>query len=203
MWIVRNKLRATIKIEGSPVEIAPGEEADLDLHGRAEMDRLLPLAVAFEEGYLENVFKEAEALAPSSEDLPPSSPVLDLDARLKEFKSALLSEIRLALPSRSSDSEALAGAVKEQLGAVQSELREGVQGLRDGLADVKGRLSAQRQRVTDDHSLSDAEIRARLAMIEETEREVAANFETIGHEVTNDEDGQSDVLDNADLLSNI
>ncbi|MEO1997870.1 MAG: hypothetical protein ABGZ17_21630, partial [Planctomycetaceae bacterium] len=46
------------------------------------------------------------------------------------------------------------------------------------------------------NSLSDAEIRARLAFLDEQERELLKNFETVGRQI--EQDGDGDVLDKAD-----
>lgn len=207
MWIVKNSTRAVLKIEGTPIEISPGEEVDLDIHGRQAMDRLEPLMVAFEEGYLENVYKEAEREVVLLTNNAPQYQGMrseDLEARLDSFKSAILGEIRSAMAAGGTPPQVSEALINEQLGLVRDEFREGVKGMMDSLDKVKGRLSEEKNKIINDRSLSMAEVKARLAFIEEKEREITSNFETVGHEVDYGDEGQDgDVMGNADLLSNI
>jgi hypothetical protein len=220
MWIIKNKLRALLRIEGTQLSIPPEAELDLDRYGRAEMESLLPLAVAFEEGYIENVFKEAAPQIPAalhSEQLNRQS--FDITSQLDEFKRSILDEIRRSsLPQgRGVDDSVLKALFGEHMGAVQEELKSSmlgmrgmmdgvVDGMKDGLTDLKKQLEqklvAQRAAISSNPNLSDAEIRARLAFIEETERTLRTNFDRLGH-VVEGEDVSSDVLGNADLLADI
>jgi hypothetical protein len=207
MWIVRNKLRATLKIEGTAIEIEPEQEVDLDIHGRDFVDELLPLAVAFEEGYLENVFKEApQQVAPVT---PVTQPVtitqgvtaVEMSSHLEDFKQSIIDELKQTIPSQ--NGEGMVSAILgQQIGAVQEELRAGVKGVLESLEAVQGRLSQEKAKIVSNPNLSRAEIRARLAFIEETERNIKTNFDRIGHVIESESD-QSDVLGHADLLADI
>jgi hypothetical protein len=204
MWIVRNKLRATIKIEGTDIEIGPDQEVDLDVHGRETMDELLPLAVAIEEGYLENVFKESRQ--DSSSATQPSGVAsgitsAEINSHLEEFKRSILKELKQSIPTQNSE-PMVSALLGQQIGAVQEELRAGVKGVLESLEAVQSRLSKERASVTANPNLSPAEIKARLAFIEETERTIQTNFDKVGQEIEG-ESGSSDVIDHADLLSNI
>src|SRR5687768_9980742 len=59
MWIVRNALRATLSLRGLGVTVPAGQEFDLDekLGSRDRAESNNQVIVAFEEGYLENVYK--------------------------------------------------------------------------------------------------------------------------------------------------
>ena len=78
--------------------------------------------------------------------------------------------------------------------------------LRDRVLDdgelklVRDRFASVRGRIEDDGSLSDAEIKARMAFLDEQERELMKNFETVGRQVESD---GGDVMDKADLLANL
>lgn len=209
MWIVRNKLRAVMKIEGTQVEIGPDQEIDLDRFGRQQMDELLPLAVAFEEGYLENVFKSPEETAhepqPSRIEYRDGVSEEALDQRLDAFKQSFFTELKKNLePKQTQVSETVLSAlISEQIGSIRDELQAGVKGVMDSIEVVQSRLSAEKARIVENRGkLSDAEVRARLAFIEESERTLKKNFEKIGQEITSEGEDQS-VMDNADLLSNI
>ena len=206
MWVVKNRLRATLKIEGTSIEIGPGEEVDLDRHGRGYCDELLPLAVALEEGYLENVFKSAEEAeaAPQPESSPahpavPGASKEDLEA----FKQSILEEIRRAVPDEVKPRVETPSDLSKQFDSFRDELREGVKGMMASLGEVHERLVREKERIKREGNLSDVEIRARLAFIEETERKLSTNFERLGHEVEHDDDGESDVAGYADLLAGI
>lgn len=209
MWIVRNKLRATIKIEGTDIEIGPEAEVDLDLHGRDVVDEMLPLAVAFEEGYLENVFKESTEVPKSAAmNFTPGMTSEEMTTQLAEFKKSILEELKQSLPQpvakeAPAETETMVSALLgEKIGAVQEELRAGVKGVLESLEAMQSRLSVEKQRIVSNPNLSKAEIRARIAFIEETERNIQTNFEKVGHEIEG-AGGQSDVMNQADLLSDL
>lgn len=209
MWIVRNKLRATIKIEGTDIEIGPEAEVDLDLHGRDVVDEMLPLAVAFEEGYLENVFKESNETPKSAQvNFAPGMTSEEMTSQLAEFKKSILEELKQSIPAPAAakvpaETETMVSALLgEKIGAVQEELRAGVKGVLESLEAMQSRLSVEKQKIVSNPNLSKAEIRARIAFIEETERNIQTNFEKVGHEIEGT-GGQGDVMNQADLLSDL
>ena len=196
MWLVKNRLRATLSFRGLELSIPAGEQVDLDSLGRDRAERSNQIQVAFEEGYLENVYK-APAAAPAASHGPASSFVTGqlaglsserFDARMEEFRDQLLQELRAHLPAMGSGAEHNA-ALSRDMQALVNELKL----VRDRFETMKGQVKR-------DPNLSDGEIRARLAFLEEQEQQLLKNFETVGRRVEQ-EDG--DVLDKADLLANL
>lgn len=205
-WIVKNTLRATLSFRGLDLAIKAGESHDLDvLPGRGQAEASDQIVVAFEEGYLENVHKEAPA-APSGGALAAPAAVAALvqpgvskeefAEGLESFRQSLLDELRTRLSeeqqsaSGSTDLEAVRAAISQDMQELVGELKL----VRERFASVKGRIK-------EDSNLSQAEVKARLAFLEEQERELLKNFETVGRQVESDDDG--DVMDMADLLSNL
>jgi len=200
MWIVRNTLKAVLRIEGTAVEIRPGEESDLDRHGRSVMEGLAPLAVAFEEGYLENVFKDAES---GGESAPLGGDrATDLQKSLEAFKASIMEEIKRSLPAEAQPVSQQQSMQKE-FGEVREELRSGVKDVLASLEKMKSQISVGAGSDRGTTRLSDAEVKARLAFLEETEQRLKSNFKSIGQEIGAEDDGPSNVMDNADLLSSI
>jgi hypothetical protein len=163
MWIVKNLLRGTLRFPGLEVSIPPRQEFDLDTIGRRRAETSNQLLVAFEEGYLQNVFKD-------SSQGPSSAEGETFRDRLEAFKEEILKELRTALPQEMGDLK---------------------------LSDLKSALVDMREA-----SLSDAEVKARLAFLEEKEQELQKNFEAIGH-TTEGESDENDIMGKADLLSSI
>lgn len=198
MWLVKNRLRATITFRGLELSIPAGEQVDLDSLGRDRAERSNQIQVAFEEGYLENVYKApAPAPAPASSFVTgqlaaaPAAPGLSperFDARMEEFREQLLGELRAALPVLQTDSQH------------NEALSRDMQALVNELKLVRDRFETMKGQVKRDPNLSDGEIRARLAFLEEQEQQLLKNFETVGRRVEQ-EDG--DVMDKADLLANL
>jgi hypothetical protein len=194
MWLVKNRLRATLSFRGLDISIPAGEQADLDALGRERAESSNQIQVAFEEGYLENVYK---APAPAAA-APPASSLLTgavaglsserFDARMNEFREQLLGELRAHLPGVSAGVENNA-ALSRDMQALVNELKL-----------VRDRFETMKVQVKRDPNLSDGEIRARLAFLEEQEQELLKNFETVGRRV---EQQDGDVLDKADLLANL
>lgn len=198
MWIVRNALRATLTLRGLGISIAAGEEHDLDAMGREAAESSNQVQVAFEEGYLENVYK-APLEGGVTRTTQGVSHVMArgmTSAELDEFKHAFMRELREQLPqlanvANSTHIESMRQAISQDVQALVGEFKL----LRDRFETAKGR-------VREDPTLSDAEVKARLAFLDEQERELLKNFETVGRRVEQQgEDG--DVMDKADLLSNL
>jgi hypothetical protein len=195
MWIVKNTLRATLTFRGLDVSIADGEEFDLDSLGRSAAEDSNQVRVAFEEGYLENVRKEAVVSSSigsrdSAADLQNAnmSTAISID-QLDAFKTEFMSELRAHLPKPAEGDEGVPSAISNDVKELVTELKS----LRGRFATIKGR-------VTTDDSLSAAEIKARLAFLDEQERELVKNFESVGKKI---ESGDGDVMDMADMLSNL
>lgn len=198
MWIVRNALRATLTLRGLGVSIPAGQEHDLDGIGRDKAESSNQVQVAFEEGYLENVYKAPVQGGVTHTTQGVAQPMgrgmtnEDLD----DFKRAFMNELRQQLPqladvANSSHIEAMRAAISQDLQAVVGEFKL----LRDRFETAKGRIR-------EDPTLSDAEVKARLAFLDEQERELLKNFETVGRRIEQQgEDG--DVMGKADLLSNL
>jgi hypothetical protein len=205
-WIVKNTLKATLSFRGLDLSIGAGEEFDLDTRpGRNTAEGSDQVVVAFEEGYLQNVYKEPQPTARVS----PSSAIsagpqitagmtqAQIDASLDRFKEQVLTELRAQLSGVQANAES---ATSSQLEDVRSAISNDMQELVGELKLVRDRFASVRGRIQEDESLSDAEIRARMAFLEEQERELMKNFETVGREVESDD---GDVMDKADLLANL
>lgn len=201
MWIVRNALRATLSFRGLGLTVPAGQEFDLDdrLGGRERAEGSNQVQVAFEEGYLENVYKAplTGGAAPTGAGLASGAATRGLSSEeLDEFKRGFMRELREQLPQLAN--VANAGHVEQMRQAISQDVQQLVgefKLLRDRFESAKGR-------VREDPSLSQAEVKARLAFLEEQERQLLKNFETVGRRVESDkEDG--DVMDKADLLSNL
>jgi len=204
-WIVKNTLKATLSFRGIDLSIGAGEEFDLDTRpGRSSAEGSDQVIVAFEEGYLKNVYKE-----PQPSERAPASPAsagpvvtagmtqVQVDASLDRFKEQVLSELRAQLSGVQANAES---ATSSQLEDVRSAISNDMQELVGELKLVRDRFATVRGRIQENESLSDAEIRARMAFLEEQERELLKNFETVGREVESDD---GDVMDKADLLANL
>ncbi len=206
-WIVKNTLRATLSFRGLDLSIGAGEEFDLDTRpGRNSAEGSDQVIVAFEEGYLQNVYKEPQPSerAPEAPLGAGAGPVLtagmtqvQVDASLDRFKEQVLAELRAQLSGVQANTES---ATSSQLEDVRSAISNDMQELVGELKLVRDRFATVRGRVKENESLSDAEIRARMAFLEEQERELLKNFETVGREVESDD---GDVMDKADLLANL
>ncbi|MCO5166583.1 MAG: hypothetical protein M9894_09485 [Planctomycetes bacterium] len=198
MWIVRNTLRATLSLRGLGVAIPSGQEFDLDGLGRDRAEASNQVQVAFEEGYLENVYKAPREGGITHTSVGVAMPMgrgvsgEELDA----FKRSFMSELREQLPqlanvANASHIEQMRQAISQDVQALVGEFKL----MRDRFEFAKGR-------VREDPTLSDAEVKARLAFLEEQERELLRNFETVGRRIEQEqEDG--DVMGKADLLSNL
>lgn len=200
MWIVRNALRATLSLRGLGVTIPSGQEFDLDGLGRDRAETNNQVQVAFEEGYLENVYK-----APRQGGVTHTSTGIAMPAgggrgasaeELDEFKRGFMQELREQLPQMAN--VANASHIEQMRAAISSD----VQALVGEFKLLRDRVQQAKGRVQQDPTLSDAEVKARLAYLDEQERQLLKNFETVGRRVEQDqEDG--DVMGKADLLSNL
>ncbi|MBL4847271.1 MAG: hypothetical protein JKY65_17265 [Planctomycetes bacterium] len=195
-WIVKNTLKGTLSFRGLDLSIKAGDEFDLDTRpGRSAAEGSNQVIVAFEEGYLANVFKEPQ---PSSGPAPRGVATegvsqAQIDASLDRFKDEVLSEIR----SQRSTTE---DASSSQLEDVRSSISQDMQELVGELKLVRDRFASVRGRIEVDNNLSEVEIKARLMFLDEQERELMKNFETVGRTVESDD---GDVMDKADLLANL
>ncbi|MEQ8767973.1 MAG: hypothetical protein RL885_28985 [Planctomycetota bacterium] len=194
MWMVKNNLRGTLTFRGLDVSIPAGGEYDLDGLGRAAAEDSPQVQVAFEEGYLSNIVKEEELQRVSM------SGGVD-DERLRAFKQSILEEIRAAMPDLPSG-----GMTAEEMRCELAEMKQALvgdlQGMLGNLEVAKVRLKKERERVLVDHSLSETEIRARLAFLDEQGTQLEKNFERLGR-ARESAAKPGDLLGNVDLLSNI
>jgi hypothetical protein len=187
MWIVRNVLRGSLRFADLGQVIPPRAEIDLDrLLGRERAEASTSIKIALDEGYLQNVHKEG----PAHDTISPRQ----LSQQLESFKASILQEMRASLPEVLSGQE-----IKTELGHLHDSVLGGV---RELFEKVRIRLREERARVAEDHTLTDAEVRARLAFLEEKERELEANFERLGHEAE-PAAGPSQLAHNAELLGGI
>lgn len=202
-WIVKNTLKATLRFAGLDLTIRAGDSHDLDTApGRASAESNNQVIVAFEEGYLENVYKEPApqpvTAAPSAVPaalVEPGVSKEEFASGLESFKQSLLSELRTHLESGEAKQEK-----GERLDEVRAAISEDMQELVGELKLVRERFSAVKGRIKEDSNLSDAEVKARLAFLDEQERELIKNFQSVGRQV---ESEGGDVMDKADLLANL
>ncbi len=178
-WIVRNLLRGTLTFRGLGVSIPPKAQIDLDeVLGRARAEGSNQVIVAFEEGYLQTVRK-------------------DEAAGVVGITSA---EVERALAGRF---DAFRTSLHEEMGSLRTSLAGDVKVMLDNLKVARAKLREEKDRVLFDTSLSDAEIRARLACLDEQERELEKNFSEIGRKRSNSAAATGSVAEKADLLSSI
>ena len=216
MWIVKNSLRATVSLRGLGVSIPAGAEFDLDAVGRDTAEQSPQVAVAIEEGYLKNVFKAPrEAAPPSSGGSTTTIAPADLSGLVtskdfEAFKSQFLTELRSQLPAlqkldkldqlQTGAHAAAAGAdLKDQLEGFRKSIADDVKAAADEIKQVaRDKILAEKRKILADQNLTEAEMKLRIAFLEEKERELETNFESVGHKV---EGQDGDVMDKADLLS--
>ena len=119
----------------------------------------------------------------------------EFDVRMKDFKRQFLEEMRsqMSVPAQVTDAEELRLARE----AFNSDLKE----LVGEFKQLRGRFDSVKGQVKADPTLSQAEVKARIAFLEEQERNLLKNFETVGREQVSEGDG--DVMDKADLLSGL
>jgi hypothetical protein len=179
-WIVRNLLRGTLTFRGLGLSIPPKAQLDLDeMLGRDRAERSNQVLVAFEEGYLQTVRKD------------------DGSDRVAELGGV---SVERALAERL---DALKTGLREDMGALRASLAGDVRGMLDNLKVARSRLREEKERVLVDSTLSDSEIKARLACLDEQERELEKNFTELGKKRTNAAAASGSVAQNADLLSSI
>ncbi len=204
MWLVKNTLgKATLSFRGLDVSIAPGEQFDLDVLGRDTAESSNQVLVAFEEGYLESVYKaSAQDQARDAGDAPTQPPSMgpgmsvdEFDERMGEFRKQFIDELRQQLsvvPVGKSDDKAL--------DAMREVLSQDVKSLVGEMKLLRDRFDSVRGQVQQDPTLSDTEIKARLAFLAEQEQSLLRNFETVGRRSEIDD---GDVMDKADLLAGL
>jgi len=213
MWIVKNSLRATLSLRGLGVSIPSGAEFDLDAVGRDTAEHSPQVAVAIEEGYLANVFKAPREAAPAAPAPAASAPPPDLSGLVtskdfEAFKHQFLTELRGQLPAlQKLDKldQLQTGAhqpgidFKGELEGFRKSISEDVKAAADEIKQVaRDKILAEKRKILADQNLSEAEMKLRIAFLEEKERELETNFESVGHKV---EGQDGDVMDKADLLS--
>src|SRR5205807_1915669 len=89
-------------------------------------------------------------------------------------------------------------SLKEELEGFRKAIAGDVRQVVSEVQIAKEKIEAEKRKIMQDASLSDAEIKARLSFLEEKERELTKNFETVGRQI---EGHDGDVMDKADLLS--
>ncbi len=192
MWIVKNLLRGTLTLRGMDVSIPPKGEFDLDTIGREKAESSNQVLVAFEEGYLQNVFKDQSAPAGGLD-------AGQLDDKLASFREQIMAELKAAMPQlpEAKEPEDLKGA----LAGLRKDLAGDMEHMLKGLRVAKLKLQGERERLLVDQNLSKEDVKARLAVLEDYERNLEKNFERLGSQVQGADDGT--IADRADLLSNI
>jgi hypothetical protein len=184
-WIVRNLLRGTLTFRGLNLSIPPKGQLDLDeLLGRDRAETSNQVLVAFEEGYLQTVRKD-----------DPGGPARDV----AELGGVTAASVEQAVAGQLS---AFQTSMREDMGQLRASLAGDVRGMLENLKVARAKLRDEKERVLVDATLSDAEIKARLASLDAEERELEKNFSEIGRKrsVSSTSGG---VAEKADLLSSI
>ena len=200
MWIVKNLLRGTLTFKGMGISIPTKEEFDLDTLGREKAERSNQILVAFEEGYLQNVFKD-----PFPDTGTGTGGKLDqaqIEDQLQDFRQSLLDELRSTLPQLDSNPGEPVN-LRGELAALRESIADDMRDLFKGLRTAKLKLQEQREQLLVDQSLSQEDVRARLAVLEEYERNLEKNFEKLGNQLRPAGGEGGDLVNKADLLSNI
>jgi hypothetical protein len=195
-------------MKGLGVSIAAGEEFDLDAIGRESAEKSPQVVVAFEEGYLSNVFKQPGVQGKGTAPSEPQKGLLTTDEfheRLESFKKQFLDELKGLHKLDKLDLLEAApkgGSIdmKAELAEMRKAITSDVRGVLSEMSVAKEKIEAEKRRILADANLSQSEIKARLAFLEEKERELEKNFETVGRTV---ERNDGDVMDKADLLSGL
>jgi hypothetical protein len=183
-WIVRNLLRGTLTFRGLNVSIPPKGQLDLDeLLGRDRAETSNQVLVAFEEGYLQTVRKD-----------DPESAARDVAER----GGVMAVNVEQALAGQLT---AFQSSLREDMGALRASLAGDVRTMLENLKVARAKLRDEKERILVDATLSDAEIKARLASLDAEERELEKNFSEIGRKRAVSTSGG--VAEKADLLSSI
>jgi hypothetical protein len=210
MWIVKNSLRATLSFRGLGVQIPAGAEFDLDAIGRDTAEQSPQVVVALEEGYLQNVFKAAREATHNTTAINmvpgPDLSGLVTSKDFESFKQQFLTELRNQLPALQkldkldTLGEARTGVdIKSELEGFRKSLAEDVKQAADEIKQVaRDKILQEKRKILSDQSLTEAEMKLRIAFLEEKEHELEKNFESVGRQV---ESTDGDVMDKADLLS--
>jgi hypothetical protein len=182
MWIVRNTLKGALYVEDLDIQIPAKEEFDLDVVGRETAERSNHLRVALAEGYLQTVKRSG----PGSE-YRAEVPEDDLRREIALLKQAILDELghhdaapeSTPSPSTGGDTmrreKKLRRVINEREEEFRGDIYEDLYRFRDELMDeLKGLIRKVSPENADD-SYTDAELKARIAMLEEKEREIQAS----------------------------
>lgn len=183
-WIVKNILRGTLTFKGVGISIPAKGELDLDAElGRDRAETSNQVLVAFEEGYLRTIAKDEPGAAQGGSRG---------DAQVLAHEAA-----DRAIGARM---DSLRSSFQQDLVDLRSSLAGDVRGMIDGLKLARAKIREEKDRLVEDRSLSEAEIRARLATLDEEERRLEKNFTDLGRKRTS-EDGSA--AEKADLLANM
>ncbi|RME89056.1 MAG: hypothetical protein D6785_00250 [Planctomycetota bacterium] len=207
MWIVKNVLRGTLRFPGLEISIPPRSEFDLDqVLPRHVSENSNQLQVAFEEGYLQNIRKDA-VVEPSAPTQGSSSTLSgeDLERTLESFKNKIIEEIRATLPLEiPQKDEKGSDDIFEKLEELKENFAGNLGNLSESLEEIKKKIREEKHRVLEDQALSGAELRARLKFLEEQEDQLVKNFDRLGKTSTSTRDSDDKgLMEKADLLSDL
>lgn len=209
MWIVKNLIKGTLVVEDLDLRVAAGDFYDLDKFSRERAEQSESLRLAFEEGYLQSIVKEGAKAG----DEAFGAPSMGAAAFSQNEIAAQLAELRMMMQRGGGGGGGGGGGVMDgaALGAdIKSAMSGMAQELVGGLKDEFKKLAAQRVAIGEEKAqvvsakdMSEAEIRARLALLDSKEQELSHNLAEIGKQIGNrvEGDGQADAM--ADLLGDI
>ncbi|MGE3852883.1 MAG: hypothetical protein AB7K09_14160 [Planctomycetota bacterium] len=233
MWIVKNLLKGTLLVEDLKLKIAAGDYFDLDAVGREKADESVSLGVAFQEGYLQTIKKEGasheDARRPTGISLPGLSSD-DVARQLAEMRQLLQQQQQIQAQQQQMAAAAqanqmqtaaanaqqqqqggggggglgLGAEIREAFGAMTAELVGGIKEQMDRLASQRVAIQGERTEVIQSaKNMSEAEVRARLALLDSKENELKTNMEDLDRAFGAQTEGDGAAASMADLLDDL
>jgi hypothetical protein len=159
------------------------------------------------------VHKAAREASPAA--APAAAPAPDLTGLVtskdfEAFKNQFMNELKAQLPALQKldkldnlqqGQTGVGVDLKAELESFRKNVAADVKEAADDIKKIaKDKINAEKLRIMQDNNLSEAEMKARLAFLDAQERAINQNFETVGRQV---ESADGDVMDKADLLSNL
>ncbi len=209
MWIVKNMLKATLLLQDLQVKIAAGDYFDVDTVGREKADESMSLALAFEEGYLQNVKKEGadgeKSLTPGAAALQANQEQDSIAKQLAELRQLVAQQQQpQQVPAEAaSGNNNLAAEMKEAMSSMAQELAGSLREQMSQLAQQRQAVVAEKQEIMASSQMDESEMQARLAMLDNKEAELQTNLEELGRHIGNRSEGEGDASAMADLLDDL
>ena len=223
MWIVKNLLKGTLLVEDLKLKIAAGDYFDLDAVGREKADASESLNLAFQEGYVQTIKKEGasheDARRPQGMSLPGLTSD-DVARQLSEMRQLIQQQQQLQLGQQQQQMAAMSSGggggnqgggggnigaeIRDAMSAMTAELVGGIKEQMDRLATQRVAIQGERQEVIQSaKNMSEAEVRARLALLDSKENELKTNMEDLDRAFGAQSEGDGAAASMADLLDDL